>query len=86
MYDLLTHLPYFWKPYKKDNFISTFSEYINKYEPYNKSSNKLIISCIGENALRIRDNVVSHFPNRVYNVFEDLAETIMNPANFHLPE
>ena len=34
VYDLLTHLPYFWEPYKKDKFISTFSEYINKYEPY----------------------------------------------------
>ena len=48
--------------------------------------NNLINPGIGENSLRIRDNVVSHFPNRVYNVFEDLAETIMNPANFHLPE
>jgi len=27
--------------------------------------------------------VVSHFPNRVYNVLEGLAETIMNPANYH---
>jgi len=24
--------------------------------------------------------VVSHFPNRVYNGLEDLAETFMNPA------
>ena len=31
----------------------------------------------------IRDNVVSQFPNRVYNGLEDLAETIMNPANCH---
>ena len=31
----------------------------------------------------IRDNVVSKFPNRVYNGLEDLAETIMNPANCH---
>jgi hypothetical protein len=28
-------------------------------------------------------NVVSRFPNRVYNGLEDLAETIMNPANCH---
>jgi len=28
-------------------------------------------------------NVVSHFPNRVYNGLEDLAETIMNHANSH---
>jgi len=27
--------------------------------------------------------VVSHIPNCVYNGFEDLAETIMNPANCH---
>ena len=26
---------------------------------------------------------MSHFPNRVYNGLEDLAETIMIPANFH---
>ena len=67
----------------KNITISTFSEYINKYEPFNKSSNKLINSCIGENSLRIRDNVVSHFPNRVYNGLEDLAEKIMNPPNCH---
>jgi len=30
-----------------------------------------------------KDNVVSHSPNGVYNGLEDLAETIMNPANFH---
>ena len=36
-----------------------------------------------ENSLRIRDNVVSHLPNHVYNGLEDLAETIMNPANCH---
>jgi len=36
-----------------------------------------------ENSLRIRDNLVSHFPNRVYNGLEDLTETIMNPANCH---
>ena len=41
----------------------------------------MINSCIGENSLRVRDNVVSHFPNRVYNGLKDLAETIMNPAN-----
>jgi len=27
--------------------------------------------------------VVSHFPTRVYNGLEDLAETIMKPANCH---
>ena len=79
MHDLLAHLPYFREPYKKDKFISTFNEYINKHDTYKN----LINSCIGENSLRIRDNVVSHFPNRVYNGLEHLAEKIMNPANCH---
>ena len=82
MYDL-THLPYFLEPYKKDKFISTFSEYIKIYELYNESSNTFINSCIEECSLRIRDNVVSHVPNRVYNRLDDLAETIMYPANCH---
>ena len=82
VYDL-THQPYFLESYKKDTFISTFSEYIKIYEPYNESSNKLIHSCIGENSLRIKDNVVCHFHNRVYNGTDDLVETIMNPANCH---
>ena len=41
----------------------------------------MINSCIGENSLRIRDNAVSHFPNRVYKGLEDLAETIMKTVN-----
>ena len=53
--------------------------YINKYKPREKSSKEIIHSCIGENSLRFGDNVVSHFPNPVYNGLEDLAETIMNP-------
>ena len=31
----------------------------------------------------IDENLVSYFPARVYNGIEDLAETIMNPANCH---
>jgi len=81
VYDLLTNLPYLWELYKKEKFISIFSEYINKYEYREKSSKQLINSCIAENSLRIGENVVSHFPNRVYNGLEDLAEIIMNTAN-----
>ena len=69
---ILANLPYFREPYKKDKFYSTFNEYIYKYETYNN----LINSCIGENSLRIRDNVVSHFPYPVYNGLEDLAENL----------
>ena len=79
VYDLLAHVPYFREPYKKDKFIRTVNEYINKYECYNN----LINSCIGENSLRVRHNVVPQIPNRVYNGLEDFAETIMNPANCH---
>ena len=79
LHDLLAHLPYFREPYEKDKFISTFNEYINRYESYNK----LINSCIGENLLRVRDNVVSHFHNRDFNELEVLAVKITNPANCH---
>ena len=41
VHDLVAHLPYFREPCKKDKFISTFNEYINKYETYNN----LINSC-----------------------------------------
>ena len=37
LYDL-PNLPHFWEPFKKENFISILSEYVNKYEPYNESS------------------------------------------------
>ena len=43
----------------------------------------MINSCIAEKSLRIGVNVVSHFPNPVYNGLEDLTETIMNHANCH---
>jgi len=36
---------------------------------------------LGENSIKIDNHVVSHIPARVYNGFEDLAETIMNPEN-----
>jgi hypothetical protein len=44
---------------------------------------KLLASCYGDNSIRIDDNVISYFPARVYNGLEDLATTIMNPANCH---
>jgi len=30
----------------------------------------------------VNENVVTYFPARVFNVIDDLAETIMNPANY----
>jgi hypothetical protein len=48
-----------------------------------KPSKQLINTCYGDNSLKINEHVVSYFPKRVYNGLEDLAETIMNPANCH---
>jgi len=78
MFDLLTNIPRLLQPSIKENFNRIFSEYINKYP---EQSNKLVSSCRGENSIVINENLVSYFPARVYNGIEDLAETIMNPAN-----
>ena len=56
------------------------NEYLNKYTE-EEPSKQLFNSCYGENSVKMDNHVVSHFPSRVYNGVEDLAETIMNPAN-----
>jgi hypothetical protein len=38
--------------------------------------------CYGQNSLQIGEKLVSHFPVQVYNGLEDLAKTIMTPANY----
>ena len=38
-------------------------------------------SCHGDNSIVIDENLVSHFPARIYNAIDDLAEKIMYPAN-----
>jgi len=55
--------------------------YLNKYteEPITQ----LLNSCYGENSVKIDNHIVFHFPTRIYNGLEDLAETILNPANWH---
>ena len=73
-----TNMPRLFQPSIKENFISIFSEYINKYP---EQSNKLFSSCRGENSIVINENSVSYFPARVYNGIVNLAETIMKPAN-----
>jgi len=64
----------------KENFVRAFRNYINKYQ---KQSEQLFNSCRGENSIIIDENLVSFFPARVYNGIDDLADTIMNPANCH---
>ena len=66
-------------PTIKENFIRLFSNYINKYQ---KQIEELFNSCHGENFIMVNENLVSYFTARVYNGIDDLAETLMNPANF----
>jgi hypothetical protein len=55
---------------------------VNKYaKEREEKPGKQFNSCYEENSVTIDNHVVSHYPARVYNVLEDLAETILNPAN-----
>ena len=44
-------------------------------------SGELFNSFRGENSIIVNENLVSYFTARVYRGIDDLAETIMNPAN-----
>jgi len=81
MLDLLTNIPDLLEPSKKERFMRIFSQNLNKYTE--EPSKQLFNSCYGENSVKIDNHIVSHFPARLYNGLEDLAETIMNPANCH---
>ena len=47
----------------------------------NGKSKELFCWRRGENSVRVDENLVSYFPAGEYNGIDDLAETIMNPAN-----
>jgi len=81
MLDLLTNIPDLLEPSKKEKFMRIFSEYINKYTE--EPSTQLFNSCYWESSVKIDNHIVSHFPARIYNGLEDLAETIMNLVNCH---
>ena len=76
--DLITDIPQFWEPSKKEDFIRIFTKYTNKYQVQSK---KFFNSCNGENSITVEDDVVSYFPARVYDGIQDLAKTVVNPAN-----
>jgi len=80
VFHLLTKIPRFHEPSIKENYVRTFNKYINKYQ---KQSEDLFNSCRGENSIMIDENLLSYFHARAYNDIDDLAETIMNPANRH---
>jgi len=78
VFHFLTNIPQFFEPPANENFIRIFSKYINKYE---WQSNDLFKSCLGENSIMVKVNLVSYFPSRAYDSIDDLAETIINTAN-----
>jgi len=64
MLDLLTNIPDFLGPPKKERFMRIFSEYLNKCTEV--PNTQLFNSCYGENSLKIDYHIVSHFPARIY--------------------
>jgi hypothetical protein len=82
MLDLLTNIFDLLELFKKETFVRLFSMYLNKYTE-EETSKQLFNSCYEENSVKIDNHIISHFPARIYNGLEDLAETIMKPANWH---
>jgi len=80
VFDILTNIPQFFEPSINGNFISIFNKYINKNEGQSKES---FNTCGGKNSIFLEENRVSYFSARVYNVIDDLGETITNPHNCH---
>jgi hypothetical protein len=72
---------HFKTPDEKQEFVNKFHGYLHKYVPSDGYVTELLGVCYGQNSLQIGENLVSHFPVQVYNGLEDLAKTIMTPAN-----
>jgi hypothetical protein len=82
MLDLVNNIPQLLEPSKKEKFLRIFSEYLNIYAQQRdaKSWERLFNSCYGASSVVIDNQLVSHFPARVYNGLEDLTKTIVDPA------
>jgi hypothetical protein len=68
-------------PNKIDQPITAFSERLNSYLSPGELRTELLSQNYGQNSVQISDKVVSHVPARMYKGLEDLAESIMSPAN-----
>jgi hypothetical protein len=66
---------------EKENFVTHFNKYLNKHVPSDGYTTNILGVCYGQNSLKVGENLISHFPVRVYNGLEDLVATIMAPAN-----
>jgi hypothetical protein len=62
--DLLTNFPDLLEPSKKEKFMRVFSKYLNNYTE--ETSKHLFNSCYVENSVKLDNNIVSHFPARIY--------------------
>ena len=79
---VLTNIPQFIEPPANENFIRIFSEYMDRYQNHKES----VKSCRGETFIMFNENLVSYFPDRVYDGIENLAETIINLLIAVLPQ
>ena len=74
----LTNIHRFFEPSINENFIRIFSNYINKYQGKVKSC---LIHAVWRNSITVEENFVYYFLARLYNGSDDVAGTIMSPAN-----
>jgi hypothetical protein len=82
LYELFVTLKrHFKSPEDKEKFVIKFNGYLNKHMPQNAYTTNTLGVCYGQNSLKVGEKIISHFPVRVYNGLEDLAATIMAPAN-----
>ena len=83
--DLIAHLTRNFKSSnRKEQLINSFSELLNNFLPPHESTTGLLSMCHGQNSLHISENVVSHFPVKVYKSVEDLVAK--DNFDFTLPE
>jgi hypothetical protein len=83
MLGLLNNIPELLEPFKKETFVRIFSKYVNIYAQQREAKpwQRLFNSCYGASSVMIDNQLVSHFPARVYNGLDGLTETILDPSN-----
>jgi hypothetical protein len=83
MWDLVDNIPELYEPSQKEMFMCIFSDYLNTYAQQRNAKpwERMFKSCYGASSVVIDNQLVSHFPARVYNGLENLTKTILDPAN-----
>ena len=80
MKDLVGTLSPFIESSKKEEVIETFNEYQNNYIPLDGFATRILIDSFQKNALQL-ENVVPHFPFRIYKKLAGFVATNMNSNN-----